>query len=133
MAFFPDEPIILVEGMLDRVWMWQNGWKNVLGAMTARFYKGQRDLLLNLDNKTRTVITFFDNDVAGRNATVTAINLLSKHFPKLYCVSNYYGYKDPHEMSPKILKKAIESRTSYIEFILKGGIAGKQKLVVPPV
>ncbi len=68
-------PIILVEGMIDVPWVWQETEYPVLGCFGTILSDHQVDLLKDLCDYG--LVLMFDNDDAGRRAKDRAMSLLS--------------------------------------------------------
>lgn len=112
-----DDTAIIVEGTLDRLWMKQEGFTNVLSIIIAKMaidsktgYSAQRDILLQLGVKR--VIFMHDNDEAGEVGKEVAYEILKNDF---VCLEVKYpdNFKDPVGMSRKKLDKIINSATRY--------------------
>ncbi len=65
--------VILVEGILDAIWMHQLGYKNTLALMTNSVGKQQVSILHKLGNK---FVLFFDSDSGGERAVESATKYL---------------------------------------------------------
>jgi len=114
----PDnKEVILVEGTLDQVWLYQLGYKNCLSPMMTQFYDSQIELLSFLGVKK--VILFFDNDRPGKYFTKFVVGHLIKRF-KVFVITNYFNCKDAQAMSKKQVDNALRSQKLYIH-IYKGG------------
>ena len=97
-------PIILVEGVLDSIWMHQNGYSTTLALMGVYCSKKQLDLLCKL---TSQVILSMDNDDAGKYAT----EQLSKYIGSKLSVSivGEYEGKDLQDVKPSYLDQIIRN------------------------
>lgn len=91
-----DDTAILVEGLLDAVWMHQLGYVNTLSIITANMNPNQIPLLRSLGVKK--LITFLDFDKYGEIGKQKIKKLLKGEFV-LYDVKNVVGKKDPQEMT----------------------------------
>ena len=67
--------LILAEGYMDTISLYQAGFKNVCAALGTAFSIKQARLIKNYFD---TVILLFDNDNAGKQAITRAINILEK-------------------------------------------------------
>ena len=94
--------LIMVEGQLDAIRVYESGIKNVCALMGTALTKEQ----INLIKKLRSsVILCLDGDKAGSNATIKNGNLLTEQGIKVQVV-RLSDYKDPDEY---ILKKGIDA------------------------
>ncbi|ONI46522.1 DNA primase [Candidatus Epulonipiscium fishelsonii] len=90
---------ILVEGYMDVISMHKSGFTQTVASLGTAFTAFQAKLLKRYTNK---VIIFYDNDLAGQNATLKAIQILRKE-----------------EIEVKILQ--LEQAKDPDEFIVKYG------------
>lgn len=65
--------LILVEGYMDVISLFQGGFKNVVASLGTAFNKQH---VVNLKKFTNNVILLYDSDNAGTNATLKAIPIL---------------------------------------------------------
>lgn len=68
-----DKPLILVEGYMDVIALYNYGIKNVAAALGTAFTSGHTNLI---SRYTKNIILCFDGDSAGEKATERAINIL---------------------------------------------------------
>jgi len=109
---------ILVEGVLDLMWLWQCGIKNVLSPMRTQLHDNQIQFMKDMG--IEMLVLFFDNDKAGRVFTRKVIADTVRRFD-IRCVERYYGHKDPQKMPPFTVRKALQSKVPYMKILLKGG------------
>ena len=109
--------LILTEGYMDTVSLYQAGFKNVCAALGTAFSIKQARLIKNYFD---TVILLFDNDDAGKKAITRAINVLEQIdlSMKVLLLENA---KDPDEYIKKFgvdgFKNLLESKCiSSVEF-----------------
>jgi DNA primase len=112
-----DDTAIIVEGTLDRLWMKQQGFTNVLSIIIAKMAYNektgasvQRDILHSLGVKR--VIFMHDNDEAGEVGKEVAYEILKNDF---ICLEVKYpeDFKDPVGLSRKKLDKIIAGAKKY--------------------
>lgn len=89
-----DDTIIIVEGLLDAMWMHQLGFTNTQSILGNEMSYQQRDYLVS---KASKFIDMTDNDTGGDSAS-ERINRLLKGYT-IYQVKDYYpeGAKDPQD------------------------------------
>ena len=85
---------ILTEGYLDVLSSHLNGFKNTVASLGTAFTDGQAKLLKKFVN---SILILYDNDDAGKLATVRAINILNKHEFSIKCLNLPSGFNDPDE------------------------------------
>lgn len=95
--------ITVVEGQLDCIWLWQNGYKNVL-AFLGMPTKTQMNRVATMGSKFRLC---FDNDEAGRNYTEQFTGIIERSGSKYGVVELPTGVKDVQELKPEMLRKVI--------------------------
>ncbi len=109
---------LLVEGYLDVIKMHQFGYDNAIASLGTAFNQNHVRTI-NPYNKEITIC--FDNDEAGLNATIKAINILESTRPdtKVLRVS---GAKDPDEFLEKYGNEKfnilLDEKMSYIDFLI---------------
>lgn len=102
--------IILVEGILDAIWCWQNGFSaySLLGtALSAE----QIDILRA--GRFGEVVLGLDNDEAGREATAKITEQLTRAgwlLPQIKLIDWPEGAKDAQDCNPEQLKQAFDER-----------------------
>ena len=101
--------LILTEGYMDTISLYQAGFKNVCAVLGTAFSMKQARLIKNYFD---TVILLFDNDEAGKKAITRALNVLenkcigSVEF-KINCLKNNYDFKDVSQRI-KFTKEVIQ-------------------------
>ncbi len=96
------EGLILVEGQMDVVSLYQNGFQNAIAGLGTALTEDQARLIKRYSNQ---VFVCYDSDEAGQKAAQRAIKILSDADNVVKVVS-YTGAKDPDEY---IQKKGVES------------------------
>ena len=99
------QEVILVEGTLDCLWMWQCGFKNTLSIITSTLHEYQVNLLEKLGIKS--IVLALDNDDAGKRGIEKALKLLKGKFI-VYGVD--YVYKDPCDHSKEELEEIFSEK-----------------------
>lgn len=108
-----DDTAIIVEGTLDRLWLRQLGFTNVLSIIVAKMAidkksgtSVQKQILHELGVKN--VIFMHDNDEAGRVGKEVAYDLLKGDF-RCYDTQYPKGWKDPmgDDEHPPMTKKQV--------------------------
>ena len=111
-----DRSVILVEGYMDLISLYQYGIKNVVATLGTALTDGQGSLIKRYAD---TVIISYDSDEAGIKATLRAIEILNKLDINVK-VLNLKECKDPDEFIRKygVLKfeKEIQNSTHYIKY-----------------
>jgi len=96
--------VVITEGSLDAVAVWQAGFPAV--AQYGSSITEQQVILLRRLGITKVTL-FFDNDKAGREATMTAVSLMRDFL--VYIVQYQDGDgKDPGAMKPSSIKARID-------------------------
>lgn len=111
-----DRTIILVEGYMDLISLFQYGVRNVVATLGTALTEQQGNLIKRYAD---TAIISYDSDEAGIKATLRAIEILSKIGINVKVI-NLKDCKDPDEFVRKYgleeYKKAIGDSTHYIKF-----------------
>lgn len=111
-----DRTIILVEGYMDLISLFQYGVRNVVATLGTALTGQQGNLIKRYAD---TAIISYDSDEAGVKATLRAIEILSKIGINVKVI-NLKDCKDPDEFVRKYgleeYKKAIGDSTHYIKF-----------------
>ena len=95
---------ILMEGYLDVLTAHKNGFEFAVASLGTAFTTEQAEYLKRY---TTNVIIAYDNDSAGKNATVKAANILKKYNFNIRCLTIDGEVKDPDEYLKKYGKKAF--------------------------
>lgn len=96
----PNKPLILVEGEIDAIKVFQAGYKNVCALGFGTFTKEQLNLVLKFNPSS--VILFFDADSSGAKLVRHAKQLLNS-FVKLSYVTYGKFYKAGIKLDPGML------------------------------
>ena len=111
-----DRTIVLVEGYMDLISLYQYGIKNVVATLGTALTEQQGNLIKRYAD---TAIISYDSDKAGINASLRAIDILTKVGINVK-VLNLKDTKDPDEFIRKYglneYQKAINESTHYIKF-----------------
>lgn len=111
-----DDTLILVEGYMDLISLYQNNIENVVATLGTALTIEQAKLIRRF---AKNVIISYDSDQAGQNATLRAIDILLKADIKVK-ILNLKDCKDPDDFIKKYKKegflKAIEDSVSHIIF-----------------
>lgn len=110
-----DEGIILVEGSLDVMRIFQFGFPNVVGIYGAKVHDEQAELILQYTDK---VYLMFDNDEAGRKAMESGIEAFKDKLD-LNLVP-LASFKDPGEIpNVETFKTLLGQSLNWLRFNLK--------------
>ena len=111
-----DRTVILVEGYMDLISLYQYDIKNVVATLGTALTEQQGHLIKRYAD---TAIISYDSDDAGVKATLRGIDILTKLGISVR-VLNLKDCKDPDEFIRKYgvleYKNAIESSTHYIKY-----------------
>ncbi|MCI6737894.1 MAG: toprim domain-containing protein, partial [Intestinibacter sp.] len=111
-----DDTLILVEGYMDLISLYQNNIENVVATLGTALTIGQAKLIRRF---AKNVIISYDSDQAGQNATLRAIDILLQADIKVK-ILNLKDCKDPDDFIKKYgfegYKKAIDESDYYIKF-----------------
>jgi DNA primase len=102
-----DNTVIVVEGIVDVLWLWQSGIKNVVAIMGSMITDKQAEIVRELGTR---LFIWLDNDTAGSMGTGLMADKLYNRMRVYQMVwSNFSGFKDPHLMDESSIKKALET------------------------
>ncbi len=111
--------IIIVEGYMDAISLYQRGITNVVASLGTALTEGQGRLLRRHSEK---VILGYDADGAGQNAILRGMDILQNMGCDLR-VLQIEGAKDPDEyvvkFGPERFLKCVENSISLVEFKVK--------------
>lgn len=113
---------ILVEGYMDLILMYQNGFKNVVAPLGTALTESQAKLL---SKYTKRVTILFDGDEAGERATMRAIPLLVKAgiVPRIVRLS---PEDDPASIlenyGENVLREKLERAQDFVEYLYKKNV-----------
>lgn len=113
------DPIIVVEGELDAMMLWQRGYKNVCSLYGSSFTNTQKEKLLASGND---FILFLDSDPAGDKCKEKMVEELSP-YATIKVVDQHEG--DPCSMTENecaaLIENAKSPLTNYIKSIQEEG------------
>lgn len=124
------ESIILTEGSIDSIYLWQAGYPNVGAVLGSSISPKQWDQLRKYFSE---IICFFDNDDAGNTLAAqvmeeaTDLSICAVEYPDR--VVEYMSedgeektrpIKDPGDMTAAEIAYAIDNRKNSIDFLLEG-------------
>ncbi len=126
--------VIMVEGYMDVISLYQNGVTNAVATLGTALTEGQCKLLKRYAD---TVIVSFDADAAGQNATQRGLSILEKFGFELKILQIPKG-KDPDEFirtyGREEFLKLVEKSLPIIDFRLKIAESGinfsKKEMIV---
>lgn len=107
-------PLIVVEGVLDAVLVWQHvqGEYSVVSTMGTDFSKEQVERIIRLSS---SVTIAFDNDDAGRHGTRDLVKALHRRV-RLKAITYYKEHRqglDPAELGADILPMIAKAKLAY--------------------
>ena len=113
------DSVIMVEGYMDAISLYQAGFKNVVASMGTSLTLEQAKLLKRYTNK---VIVSFDGDSAGQKATVRSLNIFADEGFDIR-VLNLPNGKDPDDVirdkGKDFYQKLIDEAEPLIDFKLR--------------
>ena len=123
---------IIVEGYFDLLSMYQVGFKNTVATLGTSLTEYHSKLLKKFVNK---VILMFDNDKAGKEATIRAAKILLSQDIDVYYLP--LKDKDPDDLAKRGIKEVenyIKKAKDIFQFLLevllrKTDIKDKQKMI----
>lgn len=113
-----EKSLILVEGYMDQISLFQAGFKNTVASLGTALTEKQVYLLKRFAS---SVFIFYDSDEAGQEATQRSLEkaFMQGVFPR---VVDCGVFKDPDEMvrnaGPEAVAKALEQAPEAIDFLL---------------
>lgn len=111
-----DDTIILVEGLLDAIWLHKNGYSNTLSIISAEISKEQlKKIKLLGANK---IILCLDNDIAGTKGCERLYKFLKNDFTFKQAVLPQ-GKKDVQECTKEELDEMFKNLSNYPKRELK--------------
>lgn len=108
------QALILVEGIFDALWFWQNGYTNVAATLGTKFTQAQ---VREVKSLTDHVYLAFDNDAAGQEATKRFHTRLKHQIDLSFC-SYPQEFKDPVGMTKDQLDTMIHTALTPLQFDL---------------
>jgi len=109
--------VIIVEGQLDFLTMWQSGFKNVVAISGTGLTE---EHLVRLKRLADVIFLSFDKDKAGIQAMERSLEYFYK-FDFFVKVLDLKGFKDPAEVckkSPEEMKKIIDESKAAFEYLM---------------
>jgi DNA primase len=85
--------VLVMEGYMDVVSVWQKGVFNAVASLGTSFTEEQGRLLTRYTNE---IVMVYDNDLAGKNAAIRAVNIL-RPLNVSVKIADLQGAKDPDE------------------------------------
>ena len=109
--------IMICEGALDLLWLWQNGY-NAIGLLGNELSLRQVQLLTTY--RFGEVVLALDNDEGGVYGKRKIIPILQNHWlpTQISEITFPENKKDPNDCSPELLKQLYETRKTPIQFTL---------------
>jgi 5S rRNA maturation endonuclease (ribonuclease M5) len=112
------DSVVLTEGTLDSIYIWQAGWENVCAVFGSTISPAQWNLLRKYFSE---VICFFDNDEPGiklRDSVIESVRDISVSFVEYPESTEERKIKDPGDLSPEEIRYMLENRTSSLNLLL---------------
>ena len=115
--------LILVEGSLDAIRLYQHGIRNTVATLGTGISEIQCNIVSRL--RPRRIYTFFDRDTAG----IHGIEIVQRRLRKypLYIIRYPAGRYDPAELSRREVERAIQRAIPFSQFM------AKQRQAVTPI
>lgn len=102
-----NDTVIVCEGVIDVMWLWQSGIRNVVAIMGSMMTDAQAEIVRELGTR---LIIWLDNDAAGMKGTKLIVEKLSSRMRISQVVwANFPDFKDPHLMDETTINKALET------------------------
>lgn len=111
-----NDTIILVEGILDAIWLYQLGFKNVQSILGNGISKKQADII---KSKCRKIICMYDNDKGGETALDITENILKNSGIIIYKVKYPEGRNDPQECNKEEIQYMIDNSSGILNKKIK--------------
>lgn len=120
-----EKRIIIVEGYLDALVAEAKGVKGITATGGSSLTSKQLESLENY--KIKNIVLAFDNDKAGKEGTLKAINSLANSNIKVFVANNFEDCKDPDEFIKKnginnfhnLINNAISASKYYANYLLE--------------
>lgn len=110
-----DDTIIIVEGILDSLWLHQEGFPNAQSILGNEI---SNDQVRFLKSKASKFIVMTDNDSGGQQGLQRIKDLMGRDV-KLYTVEYPVGKKDPQELSREEIEDMIAHKSPMNRVTLK--------------
>jgi len=109
-----EDYVILAEGYLDVLALWQEGFLNTIASLGTAFTKDQAS---TIKRYTSNMIVCYDGDSAGQNATQKAIDVMKEYdfnlkvamIPEGLDPDDYIKKYDKNKFQVEVLEKAISA------------------------
>jgi DNA primase len=124
-SIIKNDSALLVEGNIDLIALWHNGFTNVVASLGTALTEEQVKLL---SRYTKNIYILYDSDSAGKEATVRAINVFITQsiFPKLITLPPNTDPDDfLEEHGASALRDYIDDAKTFYGFIYEIRNAGK--------
>ena len=108
-----DNTVIMVEGLLDAVWMFQKGYYNTQAILGNRCTEPQFKYLYEAGAKN--FILMFDNDKGGAKAIEFFENMTKDYDINIYYVTYPEGKSDPQELNEDEIEQMIQNKYSKLK------------------
>lgn len=105
--FKPKDTIIIVEGCMDVIRLYDYGYESVLGIMKSKLSLFQCQILREIAGDSKIVL-MLDNDNAGRIGVMNALKQIGDL--ELYGVEYPKNRKDPDELTKREAKKMLKNK-----------------------
>ena len=110
-----DDTIIIVEGILDSLWLHQEGFPNAQAILGNEISKDQAKYL---KSKAKNFIVMTDNDSGGERAVQRIKDYMGREV-KLFSVTYPSGKKDPQEMTKEEIQYMLDNKKNMSSITLK--------------
>lgn len=127
---FASRSVVVVEGYMDLLALYQYGIKNVVAVLGTAFTRGHAELLTN---RVDDITLFFDNDEAGQRATIRSLEQLFNTGINTWVVINN-AKKDPDEVirsrGSGFIKKMINEQVSGFDYFVRYHTEGTNSMKI---
>jgi len=112
------DAVILVEGNFDVISAHESGFPNTVATCGTALTDAH---LRTLSRLTKNIFCGFDSDLAGKKATLRAIELIlkSKLNPFVIEIADGKDFDDLARKSPKLLQKSIKNASPALDFLFE--------------
>ena len=110
-----DDTIIIVEGILDSLWLHQEGFPNAQAILGNEISKDQAKYL---KSKAKNFIVMTDNDSGGERAVQRIKDYMGREV-KLFSVTYPSGKKDPQELCREEIEYMLQNKEPINKIKLK--------------
>jgi len=120
-----ENSLIITEGYMDVIALWQRGFKNVVATMGTAFTESH---VRTISRFVENVYLLFDPDFAGKTAVIRSLSILLKSGLNVYVVLNNTD-KDPDELlkekGSSFLRNMLKNGVDLITFMIEEACKGK--------